>query len=120
MPEIVIDQGVKCLNKDIFPHIKTVLDFLNPARSVRKPSKAFSPELKGRSKHYIWQPMSGLALKESRLETIGSENCENLHPICVQKVWKYILETLKNFVPKMHFLELITYYSEIVVQLSKV
>ena len=38
MPEIVIDQGVKCLNKDIFPHIKTVLDSLNPARSVCKPS----------------------------------------------------------------------------------
>ena len=34
MPQIVIDQGVKCLNKDIFPHIKSVLDFLNPARSV--------------------------------------------------------------------------------------
>ena len=56
-----------------------------------------------------------LALKESKLETIGSENCENLHPICVQKVWKYILETLKNFVPKMHFSESISYYSEIVV-----
>ena len=48
--------------------------------------------------HQMWD----LALKESRLEIIGSENCENLHPICVQKVWKYILETLKNFVPKMH------------------
>ena len=71
--------------------------------------------IKRLEKHYIWHPIRDLALKESRLEIIGSENCENLHPICVQKVWKYILETLKNFFPKMHFLELIPYYSEIVV-----
>ena len=72
-------------------------------------------KIKGLEKHYIWCPMWDLALKESRLETIEFENCENWHPICAQKVWKYILETLKNFVPKMHFLESIPYYSEIVV-----
>ena len=52
MPEILIDQGVKCLNKDIFPHIKTVLDSLNPARSVCEPFINLLTRIKRLEKHY--------------------------------------------------------------------
>ena len=52
MPEIVIDQGVKCLNKDIFPHKKNCFRLSLSSQVSMQTFINLLTRIKGLEKHY--------------------------------------------------------------------